>query len=390
MTSGQMAVKSAPRKPATVKSATVKSARGRSLRKQAFTTDASRWRAVEQRNQAADGIFYCAVRTTGVYCRPSCPSRRPRRENVAFYPTWADAELAGFRACRRCHPKRTTVQEPHARLVIDACRTIEAAEKLPSLAQLAAAAGLSPWHFQRVFKRVTGLTPKAYAAGHQARRVREELGGTRSATRAIFAAGFSSTGRFYQKSSRLLGMTPKSFRQGGAGTEICYAVGKCSLGSILVAATDRGVCAIQMGDHPTALVRALEDRFPRAALRTGDAGFDKTVAAVVDLVESPRQTFDLPLDIRGTAFQQRVWLALREIPLGTTITYAELAARLGQPTAQRAVAQACGANPVAVVVPCHRVVRTDGGLGGYRWGVERKDELLRREGAPESICQAMR
>jgi AraC family transcriptional regulator of adaptative response/methylated-DNA-[protein]-cysteine methyltransferase len=377
----------------TVESAKVKSMPGKSttasLPKRAFDTDASRWTAVEERDPSADGIFYYAVRTTGVYCRPSCQARRPRRANVAFFPTWADAERAGFRACRRCRPKRAVEREPHTALVIDACRQIEGAEMLPSLAELATAAGLSPWHFQRVFKRVTGVTPKAYAAQHRAQRIRAELTPAHSATRAIFAAGFSSTGRFYEKSSQLLGMSPKAFRQGGAGTEICFAVGECSLGSILVAATDRGVCAIQMGDDPDALVRALQDRFPRAVLRAGDAAFDQTVASVIGVVESPRQGFDLPLDVRGTAFQHRVWQALCQIPLGTTITYAELAARLGQPTAQRAVAQACGANPVAVVIPCHRVVRTDGGLGGYRWGIDRKDELLRRELAPESRCQAM-
>jgi AraC family transcriptional regulator of adaptative response/methylated-DNA-[protein]-cysteine methyltransferase len=377
----------------TVESANVESMPRKSTtaspRKRAFDTDASRWTAVLEHERAADGIFYYAVRTTGVYCRPSCQARRPRRANVAFFATWIDAERAGFRACRRCHPKLAAESQPHSALVADACRRIEAAEKLPSLAELATAAGLSLWHFQRVFKRVTGVTPKVYAAQHQAQRIRAELTGARSATGAIFAAGFGSTGRFYQKSSELLGMTAKAYRQGGAGTEICFAVGECSLGSILVAATDRGVCAIQMGDDPDKLVRALQDRFARAVLRAGDAAFDQTVASVVGLVESPRDGFDLPLDLRGTAFQTRVWQALRQIPLGTTITYAELAARLGQPTAQRAVAQACGANPVAVAIPCHRVVRTDGGLGGYRWGIDRKDELLRRELAPESRCRAM-
>lgn len=376
-------VKSLPAKKEPAKStATAESQR-------AFDTDALRWKAVQERDEAADGSFYCAVRTTGVYCRPSCPARRPRRANVAFFPTWADAERAGFRACRRCHPKRAGEPHPHAALVVQACRQIETAEKLPSLAGLASAAGMSPWHFQRLFKRMTGVTPKAYAAQRRAERIRAELAAASSATRAIFAAGFGSTGRFYQESGQLLGMTAKAFRQGGDGTEICFAIGQCSLGSILVAATERGVCAIQMGDDRDTLVRALQQRFPRAVLRAGDATFDKTVASVVGLVESPRAGLDLPLDVRGTAFQHRVWQALRQIPLGTTVTYAELAARVGQPTAQRAVAQACGANPVAVVIPCHRVVRTDGGLGGYRWGVDRKDELLRREQAPESRCQAM-
>ncbi|HTU26041.1 MAG TPA: bifunctional DNA-binding transcriptional regulator/O6-methylguanine-DNA methyltransferase Ada [Pirellulales bacterium] len=354
-----------------------------SRRKRSFSTADVRWQAVERRDPAADGVFYCAVRTTGIYCRPSCASRRPRRANVVFFATWAEAERAGFRACRRCHPKRPAGADPHAPLVARACRQIEQAEKTPSLGELAAAAGLSPWHFQRVFKRVTGISPKAYAAQWQAERVRAQLAPARSATRAILAAGFGSTGSFYQKSRQLLGMSPQAFRQGGAGTEIHFAIGKSSLGSVLVAATDRGVCAVQLGDDRAALVRALRARFPRADVRPADAAFQKTLSTVIRLVETPGQVVELPLDVRGTAFQRRVWQALCRIPVGKTMTYAELAAALGQPTAQRAVAQACGANPVAVVIPCHRVVRSDGGLGGYRWGVERKDELLRREQAPQ-------
>ena len=263
----------------------------------------------------------------------------------------------------------------------DACRRIESADSPPSLTDLAAAAGLSPSHFHRLFKRLTGVTPKAYAVQHRAERLRRQLGESSSATEAIFAAGFGSTSRFYERSARLLGMTPKAFRQGGAGTEIRYAVGRCWLGSILVAATERGVCAIQLGDDPAELVQSLAERFPRSKLLKGCAAFEKTVARVIAFVDDPRPGFDLPLDLRGTAFQLRVWQALGTIPPGQTLTYAQLAARLGQPSAFRAVAQACGANPVAVAIPCHRVVRTGGGLGGYRWGIELKDKLLRREGA---------
>jgi AraC family transcriptional regulator, regulatory protein of adaptative response / methylated-DNA-[protein]-cysteine methyltransferase len=345
-----------------------------------FDTVPARWKAVEKRDPAADGAFFYAVRTTGIYCRPTCRSRRPRRENVAFYRTWADAEAAGFRACRKCCP-REGANQTGSRLVVDACRRIESAESPPSLAELAAAAGLSPSHFHRLFKRLTGVTPKAYATEHRADRVRGQLAHSSSATEAIFAAGFGSTSRFYEKSARLLGMTPKAFRQGGAGTEIRYAIGRCWLGSILVAATEHGVCAIQLGDDPAELVQALAERFPHAKLLKGGAAFEKTVARVIAFVDDPCAGFDLPLDLRGTAFQLRVWQALGTIPAGQTLTYAQLATRLGQPSAVRAVAQACGANPVAVAIPCHRVVRTGGGLGGYRWGIELKDKLLRREGA---------
>jgi AraC family transcriptional regulator of adaptative response/methylated-DNA-[protein]-cysteine methyltransferase len=269
----------------------------------------------------------------------------------------------------------------HAALVAAACRRIEAAEEPPSLAALADDAGMSPFHFHRVFKSLTGLTPKAYAAGHRARRMRERLPQSRSITEAIYDVGFGSNSRFYEASDRLLGMTPASYRDGGANATVRFAVGECSLGSILIAQSERGVCAIFIGDDPDGLVRELQDKFPRAELLGGDADFERLVAKVVGLVESPGLGLDLPLDVRGTAFQQRVWQALREIPPGRTATYGEIAARIGAPGAVRAVAQACGANSLAVAIPCHRVVRRDGGLSGYRWGAERKRALLEREGA---------
>ena len=345
------------------------------------SVDARRWAAVLARDPAADGEFVYAVKTTGVYCRPSSPTRLPRRGNVEFFDSSEAAEAAGYRASRRAAADRSSVAAHHAALVAAACRRIEAAEEPPSLAALADDAGMSPFHFHRVFKSLTGLTPKAYAAGHRARRMRERLPQSRSITEAIYDVGFGSNSRFYEASDRLLGMTPASYRDGGANATVRFAVGECSLGSILVAQSERGVCAILIGDDPDGLVRELQDKFPRAELVGGDGDFERLVAKVVGLVESPGLGLDLPLDVRGTAFQQRVWQALREIPPGRTATYGEIAARIGAPRAVRAVAQACGANSLAVAIPCHRVVRRDGGLSGYRWGAERKRALLEREGA---------
>jgi AraC family transcriptional regulator of adaptative response/methylated-DNA-[protein]-cysteine methyltransferase len=300
---------------------------------------------------------------------------------VAFHDSPADAERAGFRACRRCRPTSAAAGAPHADAVARACRLIETSETPPALDALARAAGLSRFHFHRVFKTITGVTPREYAAAHRAGRVREALGERDTITEAIYEAGFNSSGRFYANAAAALGMTPGAFRSGGAGTSIRFAVGQCSLGAILVAATDRGICAISLGDDPDALVRDLQDRFPRASLTAGDPSFDRLVATVVGFVEAPSRGLDLPLHLRGTAFQHRVWRALREIPAGATASYAEIARRIGEPGAVRAVARACGANPAAVAVPCHRVVRLDGHLSGYRWGVDRKQALLRREAA---------
>jgi AraC family transcriptional regulator of adaptative response/methylated-DNA-[protein]-cysteine methyltransferase len=344
-----------------------------------FSDDEERWAAVVRRDRAADGAFYYSVRTTGVYCRPSCAARLARRENVRFHSSAEGAERAGFRACKRCRPKEAGLAAQRAAAVAKACRLIETAEEMPSLAALAKSAGMSTYHFHRVFKSITGVTPKNFAAAHRARRVREELPRASTVTDAIYEAGFNSNGRFYATSGQVLGMTPTSFRAGGRGASIRFAVGECSLGSILVAATAKGVCAILLGDGPEALVRELEDRFPKAQLIGGDADFERWVARVVGFVEAPSLGLDLPLHVRGTAFQHRVWRALRDIPAGSTTTYTEIARRIGAPTAVRAVGQAVGANPLAVAIPCHRVVRSDGGLSGYRWGVQRKRALLGRE-----------
>ncbi|MDD2867798.1 bifunctional DNA-binding transcriptional regulator/O6-methylguanine-DNA methyltransferase Ada [Neomegalonema sp.] len=339
-----------------------------------------RWRSVLARDAQADGGFVYAVKTTGVYCRPSCPSRRAKAANVAFYDTPAQAEAAGFRPCLRCNPKGPSAAEANAALVAEACRIIEASDETLKLDGLAERIGMSPFHFHRQFKAITGLTPKQWAAAHRTRKIRAELADPSSSVAgAIYGAGFNSNSRFYETSNEVLGMTPTAFRNGGDQAEIRFALGESSLGAILVAQSDRGVCAITLGDDPEDLVRDLQDRFPKAELIGGDAGFEALVARVVGFVEAPRIGLDLPLDMRGTAFQERVWQALRRIPAGETLSYAEVARRIGEPRAARAVAQACGANKIAVAIPCHRVVRNDGALSGYRWGVERKRALLDKE-----------
>lgn len=358
-------------------------AKERAVRKAVILSD-PRWAAVLARDTAADGRFVYSVKTTGVYCRPTCPSRRARPENVAFHDTAAEAERAGFRPCRRCRPDWNSPAGAQAVLVAELCRFIEKAEPAPTLQMLARRAGFSAWHLQRIFKAATGLTPKAYAAAHRAARLRNELANGSSVTEAIYGAGYGSNSRFYAEADRVLGMTASDYRAGGADADIRFAVGQCALGDILVAQSARGVCAILLGDDPETLVRELQDRFPAARLIGGDASFERLVARVVGFVEAPQVGLDLPLDVRGTAFQERVWQALRRIPAGKTVSYAELAKRVGAPRAVRAVAGACAANTLAVAIPCHRVVRSDGGLSGYRWGVERKRALLEREAEVET------
>jgi AraC family transcriptional regulator, regulatory protein of adaptative response / methylated-DNA-[protein]-cysteine methyltransferase len=347
--------------------------------RRAFTTDAQRWQAVLDRKVTADGTFVYSVKTTGVYCRPSCAARRALRENVQFHPSCEAAEAAGFRPCRRCHPDATSPADVHAAKIAAACRTIVTADEPPALHALAATAGMSPFHFHRIFTKTTGVTPKAYARAHRAQRARELLPQSKSVTEALYAAGFNSNGRFYAESSRMLGMTPVKFRRGGPDETIRFAIRKCPLGLVLVAASEKGVCQISLGDDADQLAGELRSRFPRANLVRGDKQFSRLVARVVDLIETPALGAKLPLDIRGTAFQQRVWQALRDIPAGSTTTYTQIAARIGAPKSVRAVASACAANPVAVAVPCHRVVRADGRLAGYRWGLKRKRALLLRE-----------
>lgn len=338
-----------------------------------------RWAAVRARDVQADGHFVYGVRTTGVYCRPSASSRLPRRENIEFFDSAQAAEAAGYRASQRLAADQTAASAQRARLVAQACRRIEQAESPPALEELADGAGLSSWHFHRVFKAETGLTPKAYADAARARRLRDDLLRSTTVTQAIYDAGFNASSRFYEQSDALLGMSPRDWRGGGANARIRFAVGQCSLGAILVARSVRGICAISLGDDADQLVRELQDRFPKAELAGAEPDFDELVAKVVGFVEQPALGLNLPLDVRGTAFQQRVWQALQQIPPGETATYTDIAVRIGAPGAVRAVGQACGANPVAIAIPCHRVVRRDGVLSGYRWGVDRKRALLLRE-----------
>jgi len=344
-----------------------------------FSSLDGRYQAIRRRDPRAEGKFYYAVVTTGVYCRPTCAARLARPENVRFHESAAEAERAGFRPCKRCRPGGESEWERQGRLVEEARRLIDEAETAPGLARLAEAVGVSPFHLHRLFRRHLGMTPRQYAAAHRLRRVEDELRDGSSVTAALYEAGYSSSSRFYESDSRALGMTPSELRRGGQGVEVRAAVGACSLGRVLVAATPRGVCAVAFGDDDQALLGELRERFPGAALTGGDPALAGLVAEVARTVDTGAATA-IPLDLVGTAFQQRVWRALRDIPAGATVTYAELARRIGAPRAVRAVGTACGQNPTAVLVPCHRVVREDGGLGGYRWGLARKRALLAGEG----------
>lgn len=332
-----------------------------------------RWQAVLARDVAAADCFVYAVTTTGVYCHPGSPTRLPKPAHVVFFDTPADAEAAGYRPSQR-----TVASRDHVARVAQACRRMDRGEAA-SLTALAAAAGMSPYHFHRVFKAATGVTPKAYAAAARAKALRATMADSATVTAALYDAGFGSSSRLYEAADAVLGMIPGDYRAGGANTQIRFAIAVSSLGALLVACSARGVCEIALGDDADALARALQDQFPHATLIGDDPAFDALVARVVGCVESPGQALDLPLDVRGTVFQQQVWAALRQIPPGTTTTYAEIAQRIGRPTAARAVALACAANRLAVAIPCHRVVRSDGALSGYRWGVERKHTLLARE-----------
>ena len=341
--------------------------------------DDVRWQAVVARDASFDGQFYYSVETTGVYCRPSCAARLAKRTNVRFHDTREDAVQAGFRPCKRCKPDQPSLDQLHAEKIAQACRLIEGADEEPKLDALAETVGLSSYHFHRIFKQALGVTPKAYATAHRTKRVRARLGENGTVTDAIYDAGFNSNGRFYANSSEMLGMTPSDFRAGGAGQEVRFAVGECSLGPILVAASDKGICAILFGNDSETLLRDLKAQFPRARLIGGDKVFEELTAKVVGFVEDPAKGLDLPLDVRGTAFQHRVWDALRRIPPGSTASYAEIAEKISAPKAVRAVARACATNRIAVAIPCHRVVRSDGALSGYRGGVERKRALLDKE-----------
>lgn len=345
-----------------------------------LTEQDPRWLQVVARDARADGAFVYAVISTGIYCRPSCPSRRAKPQNVRFFNTGPAAEAAGFRPCLRCSPQGHSPQQANVALIAEACRLIEAADEPPKLDSLAARIGLSPGYFHRQFRAITGVTPKQWAQAQRSSRMRLALADPdQSVTAAICEAGFNAGSRFYEGADARLGMTPTAWRRGGKDVEIRFAIGATSLGALLVAQTARGLCALTLGEDPEALVRALQDRFPHARMIGNDQAFEALVAQVVGFVEAPQLGLDLPLDLQGTAFQERVWQALRQIPPGQTLSYSALAQRIGMPKSARAVAQACAANPIAVAIPCHRVVRKSGDLSGYRWGVARKAALLAKE-----------
>lgn len=344
-----------------------------------FADEASRWQAVLERDPRAASGFVYAVVTTGVYCRPQCSSRRPKRDNVRFFDSWRLAEQAGFRPCRRCAPQAEDAPDRAAEAVVRACALLERSDHEPSLKQLAAEVGLSPAHFQRLFRKTLGVTPKQYAMELRLKRVRDSLRHESNVASAVYAAGFESGSRFYESATKSLGMKPSEYRKGGAGMTISFAMAESHLGLVVIAATDRGVCRIDFGDSPETLLSRLTSAFPEATLRAGDPALEARIAQALACLDAPQRPCALPLDIRGTAFQRQVWTALQSIPPGSKATYTDIARRIGRPDAVRAVAGACAANPVAVVIPCHRVVRSDGGLGGYRWGLERKKALLERE-----------
>ncbi len=345
--------------------------------------DESRWQAVLDRDQTADGQFVFAVQTTGIYCRPSCRARHALRQNVCFYTDADAAEDAGFRACKRCQPDKADPQQQRTEKVAAACRLLEQ-ERTLTLDELAREVGVSAYHFHRMFKSVTGMTPKAWQQAWRARRLRETLGSSDSVTDAVLAAGFPASSSYYRQADSTLGMTAKQYRRGGDDLSVRFTMASCSLGRCLVAASSRGICAVLPGDNDEALLRELEQIFPHAQREKADQAFSQQVAEVIAVLDGKRSTVQLPLDIRGTAFQQQVWQALRDIPMGETRSYQQVAQSINKPKAVRAVASACAANKLALIIPCHRVVRQSGALSGYRWGEARKAELLRREAKQES------
>jgi AraC family transcriptional regulator of adaptative response/methylated-DNA-[protein]-cysteine methyltransferase len=344
-----------------------------------FNTENARWKAVVDNNSNADGTFYYAVITTGVYCRPSCTSRLPNRANVEYFTTHNDAENAGYRACKRCNPTTDSTALEIEKKIIHACRIIEESEISLKLDEIATRVDLSSYHFHRLFKKIVGVTPKQYALRHQSQRFQKGLKTSPSITDAIYSAGFGSSGSAYDKSQDQLAMKPKDYRKGAVGITITYGLAHCFLGWVIVAATDRGICAIEFGDDPDTLPDQVQIRFPKAQLKKADIGFASLIKEVVAFIKAPEDKFQLPLDIQGTAFQQRVCNVLRQIIPGKTLSYSDVANRIGNPNAVRAVASACASNKLAVVIPCHRVISKDGKVSGYRWGTERKKMLLESE-----------
>jgi AraC family transcriptional regulator, regulatory protein of adaptative response / methylated-DNA-[protein]-cysteine methyltransferase len=361
----------------------------------------TRWLLVQSRNRIADGAFVYAVRSTGIYCRPSCPSRKPRRAQVVFFRVPAEAERKGFRPCRRCRPEKARPIDPHAADVARICRYIETTladrsgdESSLTLAALASLSGLSAYALERAFRRVTGITPRQYVDAHRMRRLKSRLKKGDDVTTALYEAGFGSSSRLYERAPKQLGMTPATYRRGGAGMEIHYTIANSPLGRVLVAATSRGVSAVYLGDNEAKLEAELRREYPHATIERDRHGLEQWVGKIVEHLSGKAPNLDLPTDVQATAFQRRVWEELRKIPYGTTRTYTQVAKAIGRPSAVRAVARACATNPVSIVVPCHRVVREDGNLAGYRWGLSRKQTLIEHEagsaGVPAGIGRARR
>jgi len=343
-------------------------------------TDDDRWQAVLSRRQEADGQFLYAVKTTGIFCRPTCPSRRPRQKNVEYFPNCAAAEQAGYRPCQRCRPTAASADERQVVAIRKACALLDKTDEPLSLDQLAKAVGMSRSYFHRTFTRLVGVRPKEYADARRLEKLQDELTEGTPVTDAIFEAGYGSSSRVYEKAHQNLGMTPAQYGAGGRDQTIRFATADSDLGPVVVAATDRGICSIELTDASEDGLQRVRSRFPAATLEEDSSQLGSWLQAIVRFIEVPTRGLELPLDIQGTAFQRRVWKALLEIPTGSIATYGEVARSMGEPTAARAVANACGANPVALAVPCHRVVRGDGSPGGYRWGAKRKQLLLEREG----------
>lgn len=338
------------------------------------------WQAVLEHDRAYDGQFVYAVRSTGVYCRPACPSRRPQRDGVTFFAGPAEAAAAGYRACRRCQPDRATPDEPNLALMQGICRYLaEPHDRMPTLNELGEKFGLSPHHLQRTFKRIVGVSPRQYAAEQRLARFKGELKGGKTVTDALYEAGFQSSSTAYGDAAAQLGMTPVRYQRGGYSAQIAYTIAPCALGWLLLAATEKGICAVRLGDSEPELVQTLAAEFQTAVIGRGDAELGTWLSALLAYLDGREPHLDLPLDVRATAFQRRVWEALRAIPYGSTRSYRDVASAIGQPTATRAVARACATNPAALVIPCHRVIRADGDLGGYRWGITRKQALLEQE-----------
>jgi AraC family transcriptional regulator of adaptative response/methylated-DNA-[protein]-cysteine methyltransferase len=340
------------------------------------------WQAVLARDSTRDGSFVVAVKSTGIYCRPSCPARRPRRDRVMFFRLPEAAEQAGFRACLRCHPKRARLVDPQLEMVQRVCRYIEKQdESAVTLAELAQQVGISAFHLQRVFKSVMGISPRQYADACRIDRFKSRVRESGSVTRSMYDAGFGSSSRLYARASSELGMTPATYGRGGRGAIISYTTAECSLGLLLVAGTEKGLCAVKLSDNESQLESDLRTEYPEAEIHRNDQALRGPVRDLLDYLDGKQPRLDLPLDIRATAFQWQVWENLRAVPYGETKSYAQVASAMGQPKAVRAVARACATNRVALVIPCHRVIREDQSLGGYRWGLERKKRILEKERA---------